>query len=50
VISICVIVGATAGGFVPELWGGSSFSLASLLFGALGGAAGVWVGVRLGDL
>jgi hypothetical protein len=47
VIGLCVLVGSTVGAYVPVLWGASSFSVTSLLFGALGGVAGVWVGVRL---
>lgn len=39
--------GTFAGGYVPELWGGSGFSLGSLLFAAIGGIGGVWLGVRL---
>jgi len=49
-IGFCALVGGTAGGFVPELWGASSFSLGSLVFSALGGIAGVWLGVRLADV
>ncbi len=47
VIGLSVIVGSTVGAYLPVLWGSSSFSITSLLFGALGGIAGVWVGVRL---
>jgi hypothetical protein len=47
VIGLCALVGTTAGGYLPVLWGSSSFSMTSLLFGVLGGIAGVWVGVRL---
>jgi hypothetical protein len=49
VIGICVTAGMLFGGYVPVLWGASSFSVSSLLFSALGGAAGVWAGVRLMD-
>ena len=48
-IGLCALVGSLVGGYVPVLWGASSFSLVSLLFGALGGIAGVFVGVRIGD-
>ena len=48
-IGLCALIGLTIGGFVPELWGASSFSLSSLLFSALGGVAGVWFGARLAD-
>ena len=47
VIGLCVLVGSTVGGYVPVLWGSSSFSVTSLLFGAVGGVVGVWVGIRL---
>jgi hypothetical protein len=48
-IGLCAGFGTFAGGYVPELWGASSLSLTSLLFGALGGIAGVWVGLRLAE-
>jgi hypothetical protein len=47
VIGLCALFGMTVGGYIPVLWGSSSFSLSSLLFGALGGVAGIWFGVRL---
>jgi hypothetical protein len=49
VTGLCVLLGMTVGGFVPELWGASSFSLSSLVFTAIGGVAGIWLGVRLSD-
>jgi len=42
--------GSVVGGYVPVLWGASSFSLVSILFGALGAVAGVWVGVRISEV
>jgi hypothetical protein len=50
VMGLCVLVGLTVGGFLPVLGGDSAFALCSLLFSAAGGAAGVWLGVRLSDL
>jgi hypothetical protein len=47
VIGLCALAGTFAGGYLPALWGSSSFSIASLLFGVLGGIAGIWVGARL---
>ncbi len=44
------MAGMTVGGFVPELWGASSFSLSSILFSVAGGVAGVWFGARLADI
>jgi hypothetical protein len=49
VIGLCAMVGMFVGGYIPMLWGGSDFSASSLLCGAVGGAAGVWAGVRLAD-
>jgi uncharacterized membrane protein YeaQ/YmgE (transglycosylase-associated protein family) len=42
-------VGMTVGGFVPELWGASSFGLSSFLFGIVGAVAGIWLCARLAD-
>jgi hypothetical protein len=49
VIGLSMAFGGFAGGYVPVLWGASSLSLQSLLFGAIGAAAGVWAGVRLSE-
>jgi hypothetical protein len=49
VIGICAGFGVFIGGFIPELWGASTFSLASLVFSVVGGIAGIWLGVRLSD-
>jgi len=47
VVWLFVLVGTTVGGFVPEAWGGSSFGMASLLMGVVGGIAGLWLGARI---
>jgi len=47
VIGLCATFGTIAGGYAPSLWGGSSLSLMSVVFAALGGIAGVWLGLRL---
>jgi len=49
-VGICCTVGLTIGSFVPSLWGAGQLSLSSLLFGAAGGIAGIWVAARLLDL
>jgi hypothetical protein len=49
VIGICAGFGVFVGGFIPELWGASTFSLASLVFSVVGGAAGIWLGVQLSN-
>ena len=47
VVWIFVGVGMTVGGFVPMIWGGSALGFASLVFGTLGGIAGLWAGLKL---
>jgi hypothetical protein len=50
VIGLCAGVGMTVGGYVPVLWGASSFSLVSILFGVVGAGAGIWLGVRVAEV
>jgi hypothetical protein len=47
VVWIFVGVGMLVGGFVPVIWGGSALGFASLVFGTLGGAAGLWLATKL---
>ena len=47
VTGLCIGVGTIVGGFVPDLWGASGFSLAAVVTSALGGVAGLWFGVKL---
>jgi hypothetical protein len=47
VIGLCGGFGTLVGGYLPLLWGASSFSLASLVFGFAGGVAGIWLGARV---
>ena len=47
VTGLCVTMGTIAGGYVPSLWGDSSFSLASVVLAAAGGVAGLWLALRL---
>ena len=42
-----MIVGSLAGGYLPVLWGGSVFSMSSILLSAVGGLAGIWLGFRI---
>ena len=50
VTGLFVTFGTLAGGYVPSLWGGSDFSVVSLLTGAAGGIAGLWLALRLQDM
>jgi hypothetical protein len=49
VIGLCAGFGGIVGGYAPELWGASSFSMASLLFSIVGTIAGIWAGVRIAN-
>ena len=49
-IGLCGGFGMFVGGYVPVLWGASSFSLSSFLFGVIGAVAGIWAGVRISEI
>jgi len=40
------ILGSSVGSYAPALWGGSLFSMSSILFGGLGGLVGIWLGYK----
>ncbi len=41
-----MFIGSTAGGFLPDLWGGSFLSFQSVVLSALGALLGIWIGYR----
>jgi hypothetical protein len=41
------VTGSYLGSYAPMLWGGSVFSITSLLLGAVGGFAGIYVGYKI---
>jgi hypothetical protein len=47
VLWMCLAGGSTVGGFVPVLFGQSSFGLAAIVCSALGAAVGVWAAGRI---
>ena len=47
-IMLGMIIGSIAGGYIPLLWGDSAFSMASILFSAIGGFLGIWAGYKIG--
>jgi hypothetical protein len=47
IVWIFIGVGMTVGGVLPVIWGGSALGFASLVFGTLGGAAGLWLALKL---
>ncbi len=44
-----MIVGSMLGGFVPLLWGGSAFSFAGIIWNAIGGFVGIYVGYKFSN-
>jgi uncharacterized membrane protein YeaQ/YmgE (transglycosylase-associated protein family) len=48
-IGFGVLVGSTAGSYVPNLWGAGAFSMSSIIFGALGAFVGIWFGYNYGS-
>jgi len=41
------LIGTTVGSFVPLLWGGSLLSVTSIIFTAIGGIAGIYIGYKM---
>jgi len=48
-VMIGMIAGGTAGGYLPMLWGGSVLSVSSIIWSAVGGFAGIWLGYKIGS-
>lgn len=46
-ILIFTIVGGTLFGYIPSLWGDGFMSMPSVLFTALGGILGIWIGYKI---
>jgi hypothetical protein len=44
------IVGGTAGGFLPGLWGASDFSGWAILLSTVGGLVGLWVAYKISKM
>lgn len=41
-----MIAGTYIGSYLPLLWGGSVFSMTSILLSGVGGLAGIWFGYK----
>ncbi len=42
-------VGSSIGSMLPLLWGGNTFSMSSILLGAVGGLLGIWGAYKLSN-
>jgi uncharacterized membrane protein YeaQ/YmgE (transglycosylase-associated protein family) len=47
ILWMCIAVGSTLGGLVPEAWGASGFGVASILGSLVGAIVGVWATARI---
>ena len=48
-IWIFMAIGSAVGGFLPTLWGAGFLSISSVLLTAVGGIAGIWIGLKLSN-
>lgn len=42
-----VFLGSIIGGYIPNIWGASVFSMSGILFSGLGSIAGIYIAYRL---
>jgi uncharacterized membrane protein YeaQ/YmgE (transglycosylase-associated protein family) len=47
ILWMCIVLGSTLGGFIPEAWGASGFGVASIVGSAVGAIVGVWAAARI---
>jgi hypothetical protein len=43
------MVGSSIGAYVPMLWGSGILSFQSIIFSLIGGIAGIFVAIRIGN-
>lgn len=43
IIYLGMIIGGIIGGYIPAIWGAGLFSFSSIIFGAIGSIAGIWL-------
>ena len=48
-ITLFMFIGSIVGGYIPSLWDSSIFSLSSVIFSAIGGFTGIYLGYKLGE-
>ena len=50
IIFVFLTIGGFIGGLIPYLWGGNSFSVAGLVFSAIGSIFGIYLAYKLNSL
>ena len=48
-IMVFMIIGSTIGSLIPMIWGATFFDASSVILTAVGGAFGIWLGVKFSD-
>ena len=48
-VTIGMIIGSLAGGYLPVLFGAGIFSYTSVLTSGIGAIIGIWLGYKFGD-
>ena len=48
-VLVGTIIGSSIGSFIPSLWGAGIFSFSSIIFGAIGAVAGIYIGFKLSN-
>jgi len=46
IVYLFASIGSILGAYIPKIWGGSLFSVLSVLFSGIGGIAGIFVGLK----
>ena len=49
IIVVTTVIGSFIGGYIPSLWDSNMFSLSGVLFTALGGIIGIWIGYKMSE-
>ncbi len=44
-----MLVGSSIGGYIPTLWGHGLLTYTSVLFTAIGGFIGIWIGFKISN-
>ena len=47
-IWVWMFIASTVGAYIPSLLGSGMFSLSGILFSAIGGFVGIWIGFKTG--
>lgn len=50
ILTTCTILGSAVGSYAPALFGGSALSFTSVITAALGGIAGIYIGLKITNL